>query len=126
MFHCSTKYYLLWVNLLWIALCCTVDALWVLLLWIVRVFTVDCNFWQGCGWAGGSGVSLEASPRGCCPLALSLPSLGAGGRPGRQAHRHVALGQHHPKPAAQRHLVLGLLTLECNPSTTWCLGCLYF
>jgi len=37
----------------------------------------------------GRGASLEASPQGCCPLVLSLPGLGAGGRPGRQARRHL-------------------------------------
>jgi hypothetical protein len=44
--------------------------------------------------------------------------LGAGRR---QTKRHVALGQHHPRPAAQRHLALGLLLFWWSPSATWCL-----
>ena len=70
----------------------------------------------------GAGASAwRQAPWGCCPLALSLPSHGAGGRLGRQAHRHVALGQHHPKPAAQHHLVLGLLALSAAqaPHGAW-------
>jgi hypothetical protein len=35
-----------------------------------------------------------------------------------QTKHHVVLGQHHPKLAAQRHPVLGLLPLGCSPSAT--------
>jgi hypothetical protein len=34
---------------------------------IVSVFIVDCTTWLGCGWAGGQGASLEASPLGLLP-----------------------------------------------------------
>jgi len=68
-------------------------------------------------------------------MALRLPAWGWANTapPGAwsasswvQAKRHVVLGQHHPKPAAQRHLALGLLALGCSPNATWLLGCLYF
>jgi len=39
--------------------------------------------------------------------------------PGReQTKRHMAFGQHHPIPAAQRHLSLGLLPFGCSQSAT--------
>jgi len=60
-------------------------------------------FGRGVVGLEGRGASLEASP-----LALGLPGLEAGARPGRQARLHVALGQHHPKPAAHHHVALGL------------------
>jgi len=43
-----------------------------------------------------------------------------------QTKLRVVLGQQHPKPVAQRHLVLGLLPLGCSPSAMWHLSCLYF
>jgi hypothetical protein len=74
------KYYLLWVNLMWIVLYYTINVLWVLLPWAAL-------FDKGVIGLGGRGASLEASP-----MALGLLGLGAGGRPGRHACHHLAFG----------------------------------
>jgi len=86
----------------------------------------------------GRGASLEASP-----LALGLSGLGAGGRPRRQARRHLVLGlpglERWDRPRAhaalatmrtsrppKRRVALAFLSLGCTPSATWHLDCLYF
>jgi hypothetical protein len=96
MFYCNTKYYLLWVNSLWIALCHTVDALWVLSVWTVKDFIVNCTTWQGCGWAGGHGASLEAIPLGVLPLSARST------RPWMLGHTKSARGALATTPTGNR------------------------
>jgi len=72
-------------------------------------------------WLGHS----QAWPKASIGHGRAGPKIELGPGYGQTMH-HVALGQHKPKPAAQRHLELGLLPFGCSQSTTWRLGCLYF
>ena len=116
MFHFSVGYCSLWVNLLWIALCCTVDALWVLSLWTVRAFTVDCTVLHcsagtvHCGLHCWWGHLRRPPPQVLhwkrAPWAAHMWRLSC--LPGAEQ--------------TQRHLALGLHPLGCRPSAMWCLG----
>ncbi|KAL9381607.1 hypothetical protein Peur_024642 [Populus x canadensis] len=72
-------------------------------------------------WLGHS----QAWPKASLGPGRAGPKIELNPGHGETMH-HVALGQYLPKPAAQRHLELGLLPLGCSQSATWCLGCLYF